>query len=115
MKYRTVKSRGKIQFTKPIVILTSDFTASAAEVFIMLMKELPNVTLIGDETEGIFSDMYEFKLPNKWKVTLSHQQYFSKDKENYEGKGISPNFKILNTKADIQNQVDPVIQKAINY
>ncbi len=79
------------------------------------MKQLSHVTIIGDETEGIFSDMYEFKLPNKWKVTLSHQQYFSEDKENYEGRGISPNFRVVNTKADILNQVDPVIQKALNY
>ena len=41
--------------------------------------------------------------------------YFSEDKENYEGRGISPNFRVVNTKADILNQVDPVIQKALNY
>lgn len=115
MKYRTVKSKGKKQFTKPIVILTSDFTASAAEVFVLLMRELPNVSIIGENTEGIFSDMYEFKLPNKWIVTLSHQQYFSQDKENFEGKGISPDIQIVNTRADIKNQRDPVIQKAINH
>ncbi|NRB54323.1 MAG: S41 family peptidase [Saprospiraceae bacterium] len=115
MKYRTVKSRGKRQFTGPIVILTSDFTASAAEVFVLLMKELPNVTIIGDETEGIFSDMYEFKLPNKWKVSLSHQQYFSTDGENYEGRGIPPEVKIVNSKVDLVNQIDPVIRQAINH
>ena len=115
MKYRKVKSKGKKQFAKPIVILTSDFTASAAEVFVLLMRELPNVSLIGENTEGIFSDMYEFKLPNKWTVTLSHQQYFSQNKENFEGRGISPDIKIVNTRADIKNQRDPVIQKAIDH
>ncbi len=115
MKYKEVKSKGTYQFTKPIVILMSDYTASAAEVFILLMRELPNVTLIGDRTEGIFSDMYEFKLPNKWQVSLSHQQYFSSTKENFEGKGISPDIKVLNTNNDIQNQEDAVLQTAINY
>ena len=115
MKYKEVKSKGKLQFTKPIVILTSDFTASAAEVFIMLMNELPNVTLVGDKTEGIFSDMYEFKLPNKWDITLSHQQFFSQNKENFEGKGIVPDILVVNSEVDIENQGDPVIQTAINY
>ena len=115
LKEKKVKPGGKIQFTKPIVILTSDFTASAAEVFVLLMKELPNVILIGDNTEGIFSDMYFFKLPNKWSVSLSYQQYFSNDKENYEGKGIPPNIKIVNSKLDIENNYDPVIKVAINH
>lgn len=115
MKYKMVKSRGKRQFAKPIVILTSDFTASAAEVFLLVMNELPNVTIIGDNTEGIFSEMYEFKLPNKWAVSLSDQQYFSEKKENYEGKGIPPDVYMVNSRTDIENQIDPVLRKAINH
>ncbi|MFT5746120.1 MAG: carboxyl-terminal processing protease [Saprospiraceae bacterium] len=46
-KYKKIKPKGKNQFVKPIVILTSDFTASAAEVFLLLMKDLPHVTIIG--------------------------------------------------------------------
>lgn len=115
MKYRKIKSGGKIQFTNQIVILTSDFTASAAEVFLLLMQELPNATIVGDSTEGIFSDMYEFKLPNKWNVTLSHQQYFSESKVNFEGKGITPDIRVLNMSTNIEHQNDPVIEKAIGF
>jgi len=115
LKRKTVKSAGKNQFTKPIVILTSDFTASATEVFLLLMRELPNVTIIGDDTEGIFSDMYFFKLPNKWKISLSHQQFFSKDMENFEGTGIPPDIRMLNSTMDIETQSDPVIKTAMDY
>ncbi|MEL7221232.1 MAG: S41 family peptidase, partial [Bacteroidota bacterium] len=104
-----------VQYTGPIVILTSDFTASAAEVFLLLVKDLPNVTIIGDNTEGIFSDMYEFKLPNKWQVSLSHQQYLSKDKMNYEGIGIAPDILIVNRREDLEGRYDPVLKEAINY
>ena len=75
----------QFQFVQSIVILTSDYTASAAEVFLLLMKDLPYVTIVGDHSEGIFSDVYEFKLPNKWEIGLSHQQFFSMDSTNYEG------------------------------
>jgi C-terminal processing protease CtpA/Prc len=115
MEYKKVNSGGKNQFTNSIIILTSDFTASAAEVFLLLMKELPNVVIIGDKTEGIFSTMYEFTLPNQWEVSLSHEQFFSKSKENYEGQGITPNISVLNSKIDIEHQHDPVIEMAINY
>lgn len=115
LKYRSVKPGGRTQFVKPIVLLTSDFTASAAEVFVLLMNELPNVVIIGDHTEGIFSDMYEFRLPNKWTVSLSHQQYFSQEKENYEGMGIPPDIRVVNRSSDVADETDPVLQKAVFY
>ncbi|MAJ31276.1 MAG: hypothetical protein CMC18_01290 [Flavobacteriaceae bacterium] len=105
-----LKPKGSKQFTKPIIVLTSDWSASATEIFVMAMKELPYVTIVGDNTEGIFSDMYFFKLPNKWRVSLSHQQYFSTDMKNYEGIGIPPDYKVLNYKKD---KSDLVLAKAI--
>jgi len=115
MKYKEFTAAGRYQFTGPIVILTSDFTASACEVFLLVMMDLPNVTIIGDATEGIFSDMYPFKLPNKWIATLSHQQYFSQSKENFEGKGISPDIQMVNSHADLKTKSDPVINAAIEF
>lgn len=102
--------KGEKQFTKPIVILTSNISASATEVFLLAMKELPYVTVIGNRTEGIFSDMRTLRFPNGWRVTLSHEQYFSADMINYEGIGIEPDIKILNYKKD---EFDNVILKAI--
>ncbi len=105
-----LEPKGKKTFTKPIIILTSDWSASATEIFVLAMKELPYVTVIGNRTEGIFSDLFGFKLPNGWWASLSHQQYFSTKMINYEGKGIEPDFKILNYKKD---KSDNVLLKAI--
>ena len=113
LKTKYLKSSGKQQFTKPIIILTSDFTASAADVFTLMMKELPYVTVIGDNTQGIFSDIYSFSLPNKWRVNLSHQQYFSVSMKNYEGIGVQPDIKLLNELEDITRGKDLLIVKAI--
>ena len=115
MKFKKVRPRRGYWFTKPIVILTSDYTASAAEVFVLLMKELPRVTVIGGNTEGIFSDLHPFKLPNGWKGTLSHQQYFSQSKENFEAIGIAPDIQVSNKRTDIEQQVDPVLKAAIAH
>ncbi|MCK5201586.1 MAG: S41 family peptidase [Spirochaetales bacterium] len=108
-----LKPLGKNQFTKPIVLLTSDLTASAAEIFVIAMKELPNVTVIGDKTQGILSDKFVFNLPNDWVVSLSHQQYFSSTMINYEEIGIEPDYKIINSQEDIIRKSDPIIEKAI--
>lgn len=112
-KHRRVKRIGSHAFSGPIVILTSDFTASAAEVFLLLVKDLPYVTLIGDTTEGIFSDMYSFRLPNKWVVTLSDQQYFDTQQNNFEGIGIAPAIQALNTREDLSRGEDSVLALAL--
>jgi C-terminal processing protease CtpA/Prc len=93
--------------------LTHDASFSAADVFAMLMADLPHVTIIGEPTNGIFSNMLERKLPNGWKYTLSHQVYYSSDKTCYEGKGIPVDIKLLNKRADLEKGVDPLIIKAL--
>ncbi|MBP2834145.1 S41 family peptidase [Aquimarina sp. U1-2] len=108
-----LKPMGDKQFLKPVVLLTSDYSASATDVFTLVMNELPNVTIVGDYTRGIFSDMDDFKLPNGWWVTLSHQQYFSADMINYEGKGIAPHIQIVNPISDIEEGSDTVLLKAL--
>ena len=115
VRTRRIKPTQKGTFSKPIVILTSDYTASAAEIFLLLMKDLEHVTLIGEASEGIFSDTFEFSLPNKWEVSLSHQQYFSQDSINYEGKGIPVDIQVSNSPQDLLSQKDPVIETAIEY
>jgi hypothetical protein len=101
-------------FLKPKVILTNDQTASAADVFALITKNIDNTTSIGDNTEGIFSDMKFRSLSNGWKVSLSDECYFSSDSICYEGQGVPVDIKIQNTKQDLTNKEDPVITRAIS-
>ena len=66
-----ITPQSKKPFTRPIVLLTNDQTASAGDVMAMIIKAGPQATLIGENSLGIYSDMYEFELPNKWQVSLS--------------------------------------------
>lgn len=110
-----LKPKGKIQFTKQIIILTSDMTASAAEVFILAMAQFPNVTLIGDTTEGIFSDIHNFKMPNKWLVSLSTIQFFSTNMVNYEDIGFEPLIPSKNSKQDLVTGKDTVLERTMLF
>tara|TARA_B100001123_G_scaffold412978_1_gene510877 strand:+ start:4243 stop:5325 length:1083 start_codon:yes stop_codon:yes gene_type:complete len=115
VKTRMMKPLGKKQFTKPIVLLTNDTSFSAADVFSMVMKELPHVHVIGDHTNGIFSNMFEAKLPNGWKYTFSFQRYYSAAMVCFEAKGIPVHQEALNRKEDLDKGVDPVIRAALEY
>lgn len=90
----TLTPSGK-KFDGKVFILTSPYTASAAESFTLASIEaIPDAIRIGDNTNGIFSDMLEKKLPNGWTYSLSNEVYQSMDGISYEGVGIEPHHKI---------------------
>jgi carboxyl-terminal processing protease len=86
-----ILNRSKDQaFTRPVMLLTSEATASAAEAFTLAMMSLPHVTRMGTATRGVLSDMLAMCLPNSWEVTLSNEVYTARDGRVYEGMGIPP-------------------------
>src|SRR3974390_311223 len=113
LKTWRIEPEGDAQFTGPTVLLTCDAVFSGGEVFALAIRQLPYVTILGDNTNGIFSYQLEKKLPNGWEYCLSYQQYFSADMVCYEGTGIPPDIELLNEKADIENGADPLITRAL--
>lgn len=83
-----LEPRGAIQYLKPIVLLTSNSTVSAAESFSIMMRSLPQVTLMGETTQGALSDVLEKKLPNGFEMGLSFERYYSVDGEWFEDVGV---------------------------
>lgn len=75
-------------YTKPIMLLTSSSTASAAEVFTIAMRELPHVTVLGEATQGALSDILSVTLPNGIELGLSNEFYLSPNGEWFEGSGV---------------------------
>ena len=49
---RNLIGAGLARFTGPIVLLTCDSIFSGGEAFVLAMKELPYVTIVGDHTNG---------------------------------------------------------------
>lgn len=108
-----IEPQGDAQFTGPIALLTCDSVFSGGEAFALAIRQLPYVTIIGDHTNGIFSYQLEKKLPNGWRYSLSYQIYMSADMVCYEGKGVPADIELFNTKADIDDGLDPLITRAL--
>lgn len=77
-------------FDGPIYVITGASTISAAEVLVMCLRALPNVTHIGAARRGSLSDVLEKRLPNGWTVSLSNEVYLDHERTGWEGKGIAP-------------------------
>lgn len=81
------------RFLGKVFMLTSPSTASAAEI--AAIATIPQGhTRIGARTNGILSDMNEFKLPNGWSFTLSNEIYRAADGVIYEHVGVPPHHEI---------------------
>ena len=108
-----MEPEGAVQFTGKMVVLTCDSVFSGGEAFALAIRELPYVTIVGDHTNGIFSYELEKRLPNGWEYTLSYQKYYSAEMICYEGKGVPADIELLNTNADLEKGVDPLITCAL--
>lgn len=98
---------------KKTMVLTNRDVYSTANMFAAFMKILPNVTLIGGKTGGGGGQPCTFYLPNGWAVTMSGQRLtFDADKKHVEP-GIEPDIYVTITEEDKKNNVDSILERAI--
>jgi len=108
-----IEPKGPSQFLKPVVVLTSKSTGSAAEWFALAMKALQNTIIVGDTTAGCFSPKIERELPNGWSFSLSSKVVVSASMVQYEGFGIPPDYTVINTSSELTNKRDAMLEKGI--
>lgn len=83
----------KIIFTKPVYLLMTDISRSAAEGFAMTMKANTNVKLVGTNTLGILSSMLGKSIGNFYS-TSSNQRLILPNGKYYEVTGVEPDIKM---------------------
>lgn len=76
------------RYTKPVFILTSASTVSAAETLVLMLKSQSHVILVGEQTQGAFSNQLNKTLPNGFSFSLSTEKYLSHDSQWYERQGV---------------------------
>ena len=101
-------------YLHPVTLIIGADTASAAEIFAIPMHRLPQVTLIGESTAGILSDILEKPLPNGWFVGLSNEVYLDAQGVSFEGVGVSPDIEVpVFRLEDIAAGLDPALDRAL--
>jgi carboxyl-terminal processing protease len=109
-----IEPKGSYQFLKPVVVLTSRATSSSAEMFVMAMQVLPNVTIVGDTTGGGVGNPIFRELPNGWTYRLSTEMEADAQGRIIEGVGVFPDVPVLTTAADSANGIDRILEKGID-
>ena len=100
-------------YLKPVVLLTSNSTESAAEVFTLAMSALPQVTRIGETTQGALADVVSKQLPSGIEFDLVTEYYLNSEGAWLEGSGIAPAIEVpFSTLEQRQQQRDSAIEHA---
>jgi len=110
----TVQPVSNTPLNQPTLILTSNLTGSAAEIFTMALREMPQVTIMGENTGGGLSDILSFTLPNGWELGLSHQTYLTMDGTLFEGTGLPVDIPFEIETAPLARGEDPLLRAAFD-
>jgi len=79
---------------KPFVILTNEYTASAAEIVSGAVKDYGSGTLVGTKTYGKGVVQTVFPLDGSTSVKLTTDKYLTPKKNDIHKKGIEPDIKV---------------------
>lgn len=97
---------------KPVVVLTNRAVYSSANHFVMLVKPLPQVVVMGDKTGGGSGLPLNSTLPNGWTVRFSACPILDIEGKHTEF-GIAPHEEVQITSADWNSGRDTIIERAI--
>lgn len=101
----------RIQWEKPVALLTNRHTFSAANNFVSVMRNLPNVTTIGDRTGGGSGLPFSSELPIGWVLRFSASPIYDANLEHTEF-GIDPDIKVSMSVESMLQGKDDIIEEA---
>jgi tetratricopeptide (TPR) repeat protein len=100
---------GKRCINKPLYILTSKHTFSAAEAFAYTLKHLDKATVVGEITKGGANRTKRVNLNDEFTLSVPYiQSIHPVTKTNWEGKGVQPNIKTVEKDAFVYAHVDAI-------
>jgi carboxyl-terminal processing protease len=101
-------------FHDPLLILTSERTSSAAEIFVAAMKEADRATTLGAQTCGcVLAIRRHHTLPDGGELDVSEMDYRTANGLRLEGTGVAPDANIPLKINDLRAGRDRPLEQAI--
>lgn len=111
----TVRVSDRLRFLKRVVELIGPDTVSAGETFTMaLMGRHPPITRVGENTQGVYSDVLSRHLPNSWRFGLPNEVFLTEDGKHFEATGVPPDIRVpVFPRQDLEQERDSALEKAL--
>ncbi len=100
-------------YNKPIAVLIDKSIISRPEDYAISLKPLPNVTFIGEQTQGTDGEMTKVHLPGGGETSFTGQLIKFGNGDNFQSIGIMPDIKVERTIEGIKSNRDEILEMAI--
>ena len=100
-------------YTGPVALLVSNKSVSAAECFSQMLMDLPNVTILGQQSASTNGTITNAWLPGKIQMTWTGMRLLNPDGTEFHGIGVVPDIEVTPTAAEFAAGIDPELQAAI--
>ncbi|HEY6913565.1 MAG TPA: S41 family peptidase [Paludibacter sp.] len=87
-------SSTSIRYKGKIFVLTSNRVVSSAESMVLMLKQMPNVEIVGTKTYGSSGNPVTFKATNAVSVNIPSWMAYTTNGQLIEGNGIEPDVKL---------------------
>ncbi|MEP6730348.1 MAG: S41 family peptidase [bacterium] len=101
------------RFRVRVYVLSNRRSFSTAENFILAMRVLPTVTIVGDTSAGVSGAPIVRELSNGWTYQLSEWIEYTPDHRPFEGIGLSPGVYVRATATDMLRGTDAILERAV--
>jgi len=114
--------RGPFTYTNPVVVLINGSTFSAGELCTEILKQLPQVTAVGDTTGGGSAGSQDnppnakggFHLPSGKMINVGTIDLRRYDGQPWEWLGVPPDIRVVQTAEDAEQGIDRQLEYAIS-
>lgn len=109
----TWQADGKRYYDKPVYVLTSARTFSAAEDFVVAFDAMHRGRIIGEATGGSTGQPLFFSLPGGGSARVCTKRDTYPDGKEFVGKGVQPQIQVKPAVHDVQSGRDAVLEAAL--
>ncbi|TKG90795.1 hypothetical protein EYV94_23310 [Puteibacter caeruleilacunae] len=104
---------GTFTYAKPIAVLVDKTMISRPEDIAICLKAFPNVTFVGEQTQGTDGEMTKIHLPGGGETSFTGQIIRFGNGDKFQGTGIIPDVVVERTVAGVKNNKDEILEKAV--
>jgi carboxyl-terminal processing protease len=99
----------------PMVVLVDGGSASASEIVAGALQDHERAVLVGEKTFGKGSVQWPHELSNGAEMRVTVARWFTPDDRAIHGEGLEPNFVVELTQEDLDAELDPQLERAVEY